>query len=67
MRLAIVDFRYLTIAILIEKGEGLLEFSNLLFSKLISHGACIWWFALVSFGSVTGFSLRGLVKSFYVL
>lgn len=28
----------LTIAILIEKGEGLLEFGNLFFGKLISHG-----------------------------
>ena len=27
----------LTIAILVKQGEGLLEFSNLLFSKLISH------------------------------
>ena len=30
--------RKLTIAILVEKGEGLLEFSNLFFGKLISHG-----------------------------
>ena len=28
----------LTISILIEKGESFLEFSNLFFSKLISHG-----------------------------
>lgn len=27
----------LTIAVLIEQGEGLLELSNLLFGKLISH------------------------------
>lgn len=32
------DIETLTIAILVEQGEGFLEFSNLLFSKLISHG-----------------------------
>jgi hypothetical protein len=29
--------KQLTITVLIEKGEGLLELSNLLFGKLISH------------------------------
>jgi len=33
--------RKLTITIFIEQGEGLLEFSNLLFSKLISHGVYV--------------------------
>lgn len=31
----------LTITVLVEEGEGLLEFSNLFFGKLISHGVII--------------------------
>ena len=33
--------KLLTISVLVEKGESLLEFGNLFFGKLISHGGSI--------------------------
>lgn len=45
----------LTITILIEQGESLLELSNLLFRKLISH--CVLLFCFVDSGFVGGSSL----------
>jgi hypothetical protein len=63
-----------TISVLVEKGEGLLEFGNLFFGKLISHGesvlkvfGCEWVFVLWGLGTRMIFFANGVAFAAYWL
>jgi hypothetical protein len=50
----------LTISILVKEAKGFLEFSNLFFGQLVSHG-CLKSFEMRS-GKVVGVAMRGTVR-----